>query len=51
MNQGSSAGPVGLDLLYARRQNWIDMTVEEVYIWIGILIYMGIDPEKRYQGY
>ncbi|MCW7072271.1 MAG: transposase [Methanophagales archaeon] len=50
-NQGSRAGPVGPDLPHARRQNWTDTTVEEVYIWIGTLIYMGIHPEKRYQDY
>ena len=50
-NHGRKAGPIGPDLPHARRQDWTDTTIEEVYIWIGTLIYMGIHSEKKYQDY
>jgi len=50
-NEGRKPGPIGPDLPQARRLSWTDTTVEEVYLWIATLIYMGIHTEKRYQDY
>lgn len=35
----------------ARLQSWVPTTVAEVYLWLGILIYMGIHKEIRLEDH
>jgi len=34
---------------YAR--NWEDVSIREVYIWLAILIYMGLYPQNNIESY
>ena len=36
---------------HARAQDWVDTTVQEIYIYLGILIYMSIYKEPEFEGY
>lgn len=35
----------------ARLRDWVPTTIAEVYLWLGILIYIGIDKEIRLQNH
>lgn len=46
-NEGQIPGPEGPPTRRSRKLQWIATTATEVYLWLGVVIYMGIHKEIK----
>jgi hypothetical protein len=46
-NNSPRPGPEGPKQQHSRENSWTDTSLGEVFIWVAILIYMGLHKEKR----
>ena len=45
------AGPIGPFKEQSRNYDWRETSVAEVYLWLALIIYMGIHKETRYEDH
>lgn len=50
-NEGPIPGPYGPPSKHSSKNAWTPISIEEVYVWIGILIYIGIHKETRLEDH
>ncbi|KJZ68196.1 hypothetical protein HIM_11540 [Hirsutella minnesotensis 3608] len=50
-NNGPRPGPEGPKQQYSRESRWTETSLGEVFLWVALLIYMGLHRETRVQDH